>query len=55
MEQGPQNAIANLQQAARAILNWEKVGKLKLAPSRRVQLKELAEVTPQKLEQNSAD
>jgi len=53
MDQGPQNAVYNLKDAAKAILNWEKIGKVKLTVARRRQLEELRDLTPQKLEQES--
>lgn len=50
MDVGPENALYNLRDAARAVLNWERVAKIKLTPARRAQLKEISELTPRKIE-----
>jgi hypothetical protein len=53
MDKGPENALYNLKDAAKALLNWDRIGKVRLTPARREQFKELMELTPSKLEKET--
>lgn len=47
---GTENAIYNLKDAAKALLGFERLHRIKFVSSRREQLLELANLTPEKLE-----